>query len=127
MSFIKIYRDHATNRVYLEFIPDEYIKTQPINDADYKEKIKEYEKMTEFINAMDGSHYFVVDCDKMIRIDKINFIYIAKATNALFTKYHDQGHLDGIQVIHSSPLIKKIYSGFKRILPQAIIDKFTLE
>jgi hypothetical protein len=73
MKFIRLY--HLGNCSVVEVFPDEYIKLQPHTDDSISIFLKQFENIERRIQK---KCVVLIDCDKAIHFDKINFILLIK-------------------------------------------------
>lgn len=73
MKFIRLY--HLGNCSVVEIFPDEYIKIQPNTFENIPEFMKLFKKVE---SRIQKNCVVVVDCDKTVYFDKINFIVLIK-------------------------------------------------
>ena len=126
---LKIYRKDLETLV-IEFIPDNYVKEQPINPEDYNKKLPMYSeiisKLNEYTIKNRINQVVVIVCDKCINIHKFNFVYFARAVTYLAKRYENTDLLKEVQVIHTNSMIKTVYNGLKRLIPDGILNLVNL-
>lgn len=71
MKFIRLY--HLGNSTVVEVFPDMYINWQPVSENQVKEKMEEFQIISKRIQKQC---VVLIDCDKMIYFDKINFVLL---------------------------------------------------
>jgi hypothetical protein len=126
VDFIKVVKSPTTNKLYVEFIPDLYVKAQPINNQEFSIKIIEFRKIIKVLNDYSKSNnlmqVMVLDCDKCVDIFKINLVLFAKVVRDLVRVHKNADTLEEIQVLHTSPMIRRIFEALKLIIPSCISE-----
>jgi len=125
VDFIKIYRKDIETLV-IEFIPDIFIASQPINENDYTEKLPRFTKIIGELNSYTLRNRLkqvvVIDCDKCVQIHKFNFVYFVRIVRFLGKKYKNTDLLTDVQILHTNSMIKTVYNGMKSMIPSSIFD-----
>jgi hypothetical protein len=118
------------DKLYIEFIPDEYVKIQPINVSDFKDKIVLFKKTIADLNTYskktNTKQIIILDCDKCVNIYKLNLVFFARGVSVMAKLFENVDMLEEVRVIHSSSIIKTLYSSFKRFIPQVISDLISI-
>lgn len=104
MKFIHLY--HVEQTSVIEIFPDEYIKWQPTTDSDIDEKISHFTKVS---NRLRQKCLVVIDCDKAIYFDRVNYILLEKLIS----------HVS----INIAVIFKNCNDGLKRIINSLKIPK----
>lgn len=78
MKFIRLY--HLGNSTVVEIFPDMYIEWQPKTEQEIKTKLNEFKHVEQRIQK---KCVVVIDCDKTIYIDKLNFILLLKMIDGI--------------------------------------------
>lgn len=71
---------HMGNSTVVEVFPDEYIKWQPVTEDDIPSKIQMFENVSRRIQK---KILVIVDCDKMVHFDKVNYILLKKMVSGI--------------------------------------------
>jgi len=128
MNFLKVYP--SVEELFIEFIPDKYIEHQPINEAEFLEKIVKFKKivgdLNNYCNINRLKQVIVIDCDKCVNIMRLNLVLFARVIRYLAKQYKGVGVISEIQVLHSNQFIKTLYRGLTPLLPSEITEAITL-
>jgi hypothetical protein len=115
--------------MYVELIPDKLVHWQPTTDDEIEYKIKEVsplvEQLREYCESRKIHQTVVIDCDKAIQFDKLNYILICKFVSELTRKYPDPNNtLRRIELRHCNSAVSGIYNASKPLLPKKITEIF---
>lgn len=129
MEFLTFYP--KGKKMYIELIPDKFIEWQPKTESEIPDKIKELspliEQIKEYCDTNSVSQVFIIDCDKAVQFDRLNYVLACKFISEL-TKIHpdENNTVKRIEVRHCNSAIKGIYTASKPLLPKKITDIFHL-
>ncbi len=117
--------------LFIEFLPDKYIKWQPCTENEIAEKIKEVvpliQELRGYCQLHNTSQIFIIDCDKALEFDRLNYVLACKMVSILNEEYPDpENTLKRIEVRHCHPAITAIFNSSKVLLPKKISDIFHL-
>jgi hypothetical protein len=117
--------------LFIEFIPDKYIEWQPRTENEITEKLKEVipliNELREYCRLHNTSQVFIIDCDKAIEFDRINYVLMCKMVSIINEDYPDPNNtLKRIEVRHCHPSITAIFNSSKVLLPKVVADIFQL-
>ena len=104
MKFIKLY--HVKQTSVIEIFPDEYIKWQPTTDSEIEKKMSHFSRIS---TRLRQKCIIVIDCDKAIYFDRINYILLEKMIS----------HIN----INIAVIFKNCNEGLKRIINSIKIPK----
>lgn len=122
MEFLLCNPNKDDNTLYVEIISDKYILEQPITDADVNTKVTEYVPIIQKLSEYPlGKLVIVIDCDKALEYQKINFALACRLITKLCTYFGDGYLPDKIHVIHSNTIILSLYTGMRPLLPKSIL------
>lgn len=129
MDFLTFYP--KGRKMFIEFIPDKYIAWQPMTEDDISKKIKEIVPMIlelrSYCSQNKISQIIVIDCDKALEFDRLNYVLACKMVNILNEKYPDHEEiLKRVEVRHCHPAIASIFNSSKILLPRKVTDIFHL-
>ena len=122
MEFIKFFP--VDKKLYIEFTIDKYIETQPLTTKQVDERVKEWSKQVCMLNSYTERNGFteqivIVDMDKAINCQKLNYTLLAKAMHGLLDSIGDKFHRK-VYVTHANATVLSLYSGLKPLLPEVI-------
>lgn len=129
MDFLVFYP--KGKNMYIEIIPDKLVNWQPKTEDEIDKKIDEVspviEKVRDHCDTNHLSQNIIIDCDKAIYFDKLNYVLICKLVRELTNKYPDKtNNLKKIEVRHCNSAISGIYTASKPLLPKKITEIFHL-
>jgi hypothetical protein len=129
MDFLTFYP--KGKNLFIEFIPDKYINWQPNTENDISTKIKEVapivNELREYCKTRGIYQIIIVDCDKAIQFDKLNYVLVCKMITLLTREYPDPSDtLKRVEVRHCNQAITAIYNSSKILLPKKVVDIFHL-
>lgn len=129
MDFLTFYP--KGRNLLIEFIPDKYISWQPSNENQIEEKIQEIipviTDLRSFCRNKGMSQIIIIDCDKAINFDRLNYVLTCKMISILTDDYPDPDEiLKRIEVRHCNPALTAIYNSSKVLLPKKVSDIFHL-
>lgn len=129
MDFLTFYP--KGRNIFIEFIPDKYIAWQPMTEDDISKKIKEIVpvilELRNYCKRNNISQIIVIDCDKALEFDRLNYVLACKMVNVLNEKYPDPDeNLKRVEVRHCHPAIASIFNSSKILLPRKVADIFHL-
>lgn len=129
MDFLMFYP--KGKNLYVEIIPDKLIDWQPKIEGEIPSKIKDVspviEKVKDVCDVKGFNQIIIIDCDKAVQFDKLNYVLICKFIQELTNKYPDRKNtLKRIEVRHCNSAITGIYNASKPLLPKKIADIFHL-
>lgn len=117
--------------LFIEFIPDKYVLWQPRTESEIHEKIEELvpliKELRSYCDLHNTSQIFIIDCDKALEFDRINYVLACKMVSELNEKHPDPNDiLKRIEVRHCHPAITAIFNSSKVLLPKKVADIFRL-
>ena len=116
--------------LYVEFIPDEYVKIQPVSMQDFPEKMNNFKKTVSDLNTFCKKsgmrQVIIIDSDKCVNIFKLNLPLFSKGVSMFAKIFENADILDEVRVIHTSNIIKTVYKVLRRFLPRDISDIINL-
>jgi hypothetical protein len=125
MNFLSFYPKGKS--LFIEFIPDKYIQWQPRTDIEARDKIQELVPIIRELREYSSSHVLVIDCDKALEFDRLNYVLMCKMVSILNDDYPDPKEtLKRVEVRHCHPAISAIFNSSKVLLPKKIADIFQL-
>ena len=124
MEFIKFFP--VDKKLYIEITMDKYVETQPLNTKQVEERVKEWSKQVRMINSYTEKNGFneqliIIDMDKAINCQKLNYTLLAKVIHGLLESIGDQFHRK-VYVTHANATVISLYSGLKPLLPEVITN-----
>lgn len=127
MEFLTFYP--KGKHMYVEMVPDKIIQWQPNTEEEIQEKIKEVspivEKLRNYCESRGIHQTIIIDCDKAIYFDKLNYILMCKFVNELAKRFPDpKNTLSRIELRHCNSAVSGIYSASKPLLPKKITEIF---
>ncbi len=124
MDFLKFYP--KGKNLIIEIIPDNYISWQPVKEADIEQKSSELipiiEQLISYCKTHRMQEIIIIDFDKAIHYDKINYVLLAKLVHNLTVLFPEDGILKSIELRHCSEAVTTIYKSIKRALPSSITN-----
>lgn len=129
MDFLVFYP--KGKNIFIEIIPDKLVDWQPKTDEDINVKLKELfpliSQLKDYSLHNRVDQIIVIDCDKAIQFDRLNYVLICKLISKLHEKHpDDENILKRIEVRHCNSAITGIYNASKSLLPKKITDIFYL-
>lgn len=129
MDFLTFYP--KGKNLFIEFIPDKYVTWQPNTESDVQSKIEKVapviHELREYCRARCVSQIIIIDCDKAIHFDRLNYVLACKMVTALTRDYPDPSNvLKRVEVRHCNKAITAIYNSSKILLPKNVVDIFHL-
>jgi hypothetical protein len=129
MDFLTFYP--KGKNLFIEFIPDKYINWQPNTENDIKSKIEDIvpiiNELRDYCRTRGISQVIVIDCDKAIQFDRLNYVLACKMVTVLTRDYPDPSEvLKRVEVKHCNQAITTIYNSSKILLPKKVVDIFHL-
>lgn len=117
--------------LFIEFIPDKYLEWQPRTENEIHEKIKQLvpliKELRDYCYVHTISQVFIIDCDKALEFDRLNYVLACKMISILNDEYPDPNDtLKRIEVKHCHPAITAIFNSSKVLLPRKVADIFHL-
>ena len=127
MDFLTFYP--KGKHMYIEMVPDKLVEWQPTIEDDIKKKVEEISPLVEnlrsYCEKREIFQTIIIDCDKAIYFDKINYILLCKLVSELTKKYPDPKNiLKRIEMRHCNSAVSGIYNASKPLLPKKITDIF---
>lgn len=123
MDFLVLYP--RGKNLFIEIVCDSYIKYQPRTETELDDKVSEIvpviQELKEYCIKNSLNQIVIINFEKAIYFEKINFILTAKLVKKLSETFPDT-LLKRIEFHHVSPVIKTIYDNVKGILPKNIKD-----
>lgn len=129
MDFLRFYP--KGRNLFIEFIPDKYIGWQPHTESEIYEKINELvpliKELREYCVVHNTSQVFIIDCDKAIEFDRLNYVLACKMISVLNDEHPDPNDvLKRVEVRHCHPAITAIFNSSKILIPKKVADIFHL-
>ncbi len=129
MDFLTFYP--KGKNLFIEFIPDKYISWQPNTETEIQKKVDEIvpiiEDLRRFCRDKQISQVIIVDCDKAINFDRLNYVLTCKMIEIITRNYPDPDDiLKKIEVRHCNTAISTIYNSSKVLLPRNVSNIFHL-
>lgn len=129
MEFLTFYP--KGKNLFIEFIPDKYISWQPNTEDDIQKKVVEIvpviEELRRFCREKNVSQIIIIDCDKAVNFDKLNYVLTCKMIEIITRNYPDPDDiLKKIEVRHCNSAITAIYNSSKVLLPKNVSNIFHL-
>jgi hypothetical protein len=129
MEFLTFYP--KGKNIFIEFIPDKYISWQPTTENEIDMKVKELvptiTELREYCKQRDISQVIIIDCDKAIQFDRLNYVLACKMVTLLTREYPDPSNtLKRVEVRHCNQAMTAIYNSSKILLPKKVVDIFHL-
>ena len=129
MDFLTFYP--KGKNMFIEFIPDKYISWQPNTEEEIPKKVKEIvpiiEQLRNFCIDKQVNQIIIIDCDKAVNFDRLNYILACKMIEILTRDYPDPDEiLKRIEVRHCNSAITAIYNSSKILLPKKVSNIFHL-
>ena len=127
MDFLTFYP--KGRHMYVEMVPDKIIQWQPNTEEEINDKIKEVspvvEKLRNYCESRGIQQTVIIDCDKAIYFDRLNYILMCKFVNELAKRFPDpKNTLSKIELRHCNSAVSGIYSASKPLLPKKITEIF---
>lgn len=123
MDFLVLYP--RGKNLFIEIVCDSYITYQPRTETELDDKVSEIvpviQELKEYCIKNSLNQIVIINFEKAIYFEKINFILTAKLVKKLSETFPDT-LLKRIEFHHVSPVIKTIYDTVKGILPKNIKD-----
>ena len=101
MKFIRLYNVNKSS--VLEIFVDEYIKWQPKTEYEIPEKMIQFKKVCDRIQ---DKCIILIDCDKAIYFDKVNYILIEKMISNIHVNL-------AVIIKNCNPQIKNLVNSLK--------------
>lgn len=129
MDFLTFYP--KGKNLFIEFVPDKYIHWQPSTEDDTLDKVKEIapviDELRNYCKSRGIYQIIVIDCDKAIHFDRLNYVLACKMITVLTRDYPDPDDiLKRVEVRHCNQAITAIYNSCKILLPKKVADIFHL-
>lgn len=129
MDFLVFYP--KGKNMFIEIVPDKLVSWQPNTESEIQEKIKQVspliDQMKEYCDENGTNQIIIIDCDKAIQFDRLNYVLLCKFVSELTKKHPDKDNiLKRIEVRHCNSAITGIYNASKTLLPKKITDIFHL-
>jgi hypothetical protein len=127
MDFLTFYP--KGKHMYIEMVPDKIIQWQPKNEDELKDKLKEaspvVERLRGYCEKRGIDQTVIIDCDKAIYFDRLNYILVCKFVNELTKMHPDPNNtLKRIELRHCNSAVAGIYNASKPLLPKKITEIF---
>jgi hypothetical protein len=127
MDFLTFYP--KGKNMFIELIPDKLIAWQPKTENEIDEKIRDVspliDKMKDYCDKHSVTLIMIIDCDKAIYFDKLNYVLACKLVSRLTQKHPDNNNLlRRIEIRHCNSAVSGIYNASKPLLPKRITDIF---
>lgn len=127
MDFLSFYP--KGKHMYVEIVPDKLVHWQPTTEDEIKDKIKEaspiIEQLRNYCESRGIHQTMIIDCDKAINFDKLNYILVCKLVTELTRLYPDpKNTLRRIELRHCNSAVAGIYSASKPLLPKKVTEIF---
>lgn len=115
--------------LFIEFVPDKYLDWQPVIETDIPNKVSEVGKviteLKEYCETNKINQVIVIDCDKAVQFDRINYVLACKLVTAIQERFPDtKGILTRIEIRHCHPAIKTIINSCKALIPKRVSSIF---
>lgn len=127
MEFILLYP--RGKMLFIEIVCDKYIHWQPKTDEELTVKVNELvpivEELKEYCMTRGLNQTVIVNFEKAIHFEKVNFLLAAKMVSKLSEIFPDT-LLKKIEFHHVSPVLKTIYDTVKGVLPKSIKDGISI-
>jgi hypothetical protein len=128
MDFVLLYPRGKT--LFIEIVCDKYIAWQPLTENAIDTKVKEVVpiivELKEYCETRGLRQTVVINFEKAIHFEKINFLLTAKLVRAVSDVFPEHTVLHTIEFHHVSQALKTIYDTVKRILPKKIKDVISI-
>jgi hypothetical protein len=129
MEFLTFYP--KGKNLFIEFIPDKYISWQPNTETDIQKKVDEIvpviEELRRFCRDKQVSQIIIIDCDKAVNFDRLNYVLTCKMIEIITRNHPDPDDiLKKIEVRHCNTAITAIYNSSKVLLPRNVSNIFHL-
>jgi hypothetical protein len=128
MDFVLLYPRGKT--LFIEIVCDKYIAWQPLTEHDIDTKVKEVLpiiiELKEYCETRGLSQNVIINFEKAIHFEKINFLLTAKLVRAISVVFPEHTLLKKIEFHHVSQTLKTIYDTVKCILPKKIKDVISI-
>ncbi len=129
MDFLVFYP--KGKNIFIELIPDKLIFWQPKTEDEIDTKVKELfpliSQLKEYSLKNKVNQIIVIDCDKAVQFDKLNYVLICKLVSRIHEKHpDDENILNRIEMRHCNSAVTGIYNASKSLLPKRITDIFYL-
>lgn len=129
MDFLVFYP--KGKNIFIEIVPDKLIDWQPKTEDEIENKVKELfpliSQLKDYSLQNKVDQIMIIDCDKAIQFDRLNYVLICKLISKLHEKHpDDENVLKRIEVRHCNSAITGIYNASKSLLPKKITDIFYL-
>lgn len=127
MDFLTFYP--KGKNLFIEFIPDKYILWQPNTENEIQNKIEEIapviSELREYCKSRGIYQIIIIDCDKAINFDRLNYVLACKMITLLTRDYPDPSDtLKRVEVRHCNQAITAIYNSSKILLPNKVVGIF---
>lgn len=127
MDFLSFYP--KGKHMYVEIVPDKLVHWQPTTEDEIQDKVKEVspiiEQLRNYCESRGIYQTMIIDCDKAINFDKLNYILVCKLVTELNRLYPDpKNTLRRIELRHCNSAVSGIYSASKPLLPKKITEIF---
>lgn len=129
MDFLTFYP--KGKNLFIEFIPDKYITWQPNTEDEIQKKLTDIvpviNELRDYCRTRGINQVIVIDCDKAINFDRLNYVLMCKTITILTRDYPDPDNiLKRVEVRHCNQAITAIYNSSKVLLPKKVSDIFHL-
>jgi hypothetical protein len=127
MDFLTFYP--KGKNLFIEFIPDKYIQWQPKTEIEIQQKMSEIvpviSELRDYCRVRGMYQVIIVDCDKAINFDRLNYVLACKMVTLLTRDYPDPTDiLKRVEVRHCNQAITAIYNSSKILIPKKVVDIF---
>lgn len=129
MDFLVFYP--KGKNIFVEIIPDKLVEWQPKTEDDIQPKLEDLfpliSQLKDYSVQNKLDHIIIIDCDKAIQFDRLNYVLLCKFISKMTEKHPDKENvLKRIEVRHCNSAITGIYNASKNLLPKKITDIFYL-
>ena len=123
MKFLSFYP--KGKNLFIEFIPDKFVEWQPRTEIEVREKMETLVPIIKKLRDYSSSHVLVIDCDKALEFDRMNYVLMCKMVTIMNDEHPDhKNRLKRIEVRHCHPAISAIFNSSKVLLPKKVADIF---
>jgi hypothetical protein len=124
MDFLKFYP--KGRNLIIEIITDKYVCWQPTIEDEITSKIDEISpivaELLQYCKTNNMNEIILLDFDKAIQFDKINYILLCKIIKILTDKFvDDEKTLKKVELRRCNETIVKIFNTMKGALPNSIV------
>jgi hypothetical protein len=127
MEFILLYP--RGKNLFIEIVCDTYIPWQPRTEEELTVKVNELvpvvTELKEYCMSRGLNQIVIVNFEKAIHFEKLNFLLAAKMVRKLSEMFPDT-LLKKIEFHNVSPVLKTIYDTMKGIIPRRIKDVISI-